>query len=69
MNTDTRTLRLTHEEIEIINNALILAGDTLTKRIVELKEFLEDDTVTDVMQANYNIEKLRLAIEDSEKDA
>jgi hypothetical protein len=63
-----RTLKLTHKEIEIINNALVLAGDTITKSIVTGKPFLETDTVTDMMQTNYDIENLRTAIENSEKD-
>ena len=63
-----RTLKLTHEELEIINNALVLAGDTITKSIVNGKPFLDNDTVTDMMQTNYNIERLRSDIENSEKD-
>jgi hypothetical protein len=63
-----RTLKLTHKEIEIINSALVLAGDTMTKSIVTGKPFLETDTVTDMLQTNYDIENLRTAIENSEKD-
>ena len=60
--------KLTHKEIEIILNALILAGDTMTKVIITGKSFLDSDTVTDMMQVNYNIEDLRNSIENSEKD-
>jgi hypothetical protein len=63
-----RTLKLTHEEIEIINSALVLAGDTITKTIVNGKPFLKTDTITDMMQTNYDIENLRTSIENSEKD-
>jgi len=63
-----RTLKLTHEEIAIIDNALLLAGDTIIKTIVNGKPFFETDTVTDMMQTSHNIEQLRISIEDSEKD-
>ena len=63
-----RTLKLTHKEIEIIYAALTLAGDTMIKAIVAGKPFIESDTITDMMQSNYNIENLRSDIEDSKKD-